>query len=205
MAGEQINICGDDGDYHFGPGVLYYNTTAGFIPAGFTGATGTGTEMGKTGPMEVQVGATYAEAKSIQTGTEMDDAAVSGQKCIISTTLMEAGLDRLETSVDGIVVERDTDSQPTQWGYANVIGKRKRASSFRMTLVEQDAGLQQWDVPFRVVDFFETVSMSPDTTININAEAFREIAVQFRAFPSESNLTSLGKQGFFLSRILTTE
>jgi len=205
MAGTQKNVFGNDGDYHFGPGKLYAQTSVGFVPAGFTGATGTGTDLGKTGPMEFNISSEYIEATSIQTGVKKDDAAVSGQEATISTTLKEAGLDKLALSVDGISVAYDTDSQPIQYGYVNVVGKRKRGSEFQMTFVQLESGLEQWETPFLVIDFFEVVPMSSESTVTFDAENFRELAVMFSAFPSETNLDSNNRQAYFLSRILATE
>lgn len=204
MAGTQTSVFGESGDYHFGPGKLYVNTSAGFVPEGFSGETGSGDYIGKTGPLEVSISSVYAEGNSIQTGSVMDDAAVSGQSCEINTTLKEASLDILETSIDGIVVERDTDSQPTQWGFVNVIGKRKRATAFQMTFVEINAGIDQWETPFLVLDFFKVFPMSDETTITIDAENFREVAVKFRAVASETDLDTSNRQAFFLSRVLAT-
>lgn len=200
MAVNQETPIGEEGDYHFGPGNIYINATTGFIPAGFPGAKGTALYIGKTGPMEVSIPSTYVEAQSIQTGTEMDDAAVGGQKVEISTVLKEGGLDRIEQSIDGISVERNSAGEPIRWGYVNVIGKTKRANAFQLTFVEIQSGLEQWTNPFLVLDFFETVSMSAETVITVNAESFREAAVVYRALPSTTIKDADGRQAYFLSR-----
>lgn len=199
-AGSQESIFGADSDYTFGPGKLYINTTSGFIPEGFTGENGTGTDLGKTGPIEIKKILSYADAMSIQTGIDPDDKAVSGQRYEIATTLKQAGLDRLEECSDGFSVERDTDNQPIRYGEVNVVGKRKRRNAFQMTYVEMSGGLELWDRPEKIIDFFVTIPLLGEAVATIDAENFREYAVLFNALVSETETDYLGRRAYFLSR-----
>lgn len=205
MSVGQTSIYGSDEDYTFGPGAIYINTTTGFVPAGYTGATGTGTAVGKCGPIEISPVVSYAEATSIQSGSDPDDYAVKGQRYEMATTLKQGGIDILESVVDGFSVERDTDNQPVRYGAVNVIGKRKRTNSFQLTFVEIDQGEEQWDVPFKVVDCFKAIPMTGDAKLTFDAENFREYAIMFKLLESEDNLDYQGKKAYFLSRLRATE
>lgn len=195
----QENPLGRYQDYHFAPGALYIHTSAGFIPAGYAGQTGTGTPLGKTGAFELSAPVTYAEQTSIQTGTEPDDFAISGQKVEFKTVVKECSTDLLELIMDGMAVQRDSNDAPIRHGIVNRVGKRKRASKFRMTYVEINDGIEMWSNPGLVWDFPETVVLNSDTSFTIDAETFREIPVMFRALLSRT-VTFLGAPVFLLSR-----
>jgi hypothetical protein len=196
----QATPIGNEKEFTFGPGAIYIETSAGFIPDGYTGAIGTGTDVGKTGPMEISLSSEYAEATDIQDGTVAVDKAVSGQRCQVSTTLKQAGLDILEKTIDGISVERDTAGVPIRYGFVKVVGERKRKSANQMTFVEMEEGKELWEDPFMIWDFFDAVSISSDTVVTIDAESFRELAVIFEVYPSEETKDHQGRDAFFLSR-----
>lgn len=202
MSLEQDNIFLDEEDYHFAPGKLYIRTSANFIPAGYTGATGTGTALSKTGPIEVKPTNTYAEARSIQTGANADDYALSGAAWALNTTIKIAGLDILEDCFDGFSVERDSAGDPIRYGAVNDIGKRKRANAFQMTYVEMQ-GRELWDNPFKIIDFFKCAPRTADAAFTVDAENFRELAITFDVFESETVKDYEGKPAFFLSRTRT--
>lgn len=198
----QQNPIGRYRDYHFAPGALYVHTSVGFIPAGYVGATGTGTPLGKTGAFEIKMPVTYAEQTSIQTGTELDDAAISGQKVEFGTIVKECSTDILEMIMDGIAVQRDSNDNPIRHGLVDKVGQRKRANAFRMTYVEINDGIEMWSDPGLVWDFPVTIVMNPDAGFTVDAETFREIPVMFRAL-LDRNSPFLGAAQFFTSRLMS--
>lgn len=193
------HIFGAKGEYTFGPAALYIKTDEGFVPEKFDGASGTGIALGKTGPIEIEPSAEYAEATSVQTGSEPDDFAVSGQSVIINTALKQPGFDIMENVVDGFIVEYHGDGSPRQYHYALDIGGSKRAQSFRMTHVDIVRGQEAWDQPHKIVDYYIVLPMTGETTITKDAENFLEYAISLRAMPDEDN-TVENKPLFFSSR-----
>lgn len=200
MADNQQSPLGRNQDYHFAPGALYVNTSAGFVPAGYTGATGTGTALGKTGAFEVSIPTTYAEQTSIQTGVEADDFAISGQKVEFKTMIKECSMDILEQLLDTIQVQRDSQDEVIRHGIVGKTGLRKRANAIRMTYVEIVEGVEKWDDPALIWDFPVAVVLNADTSFNIDAETFRELPVMFRILPSRTE-TFYGKPVYLLSRL----
>lgn len=172
--------------YGFGPGVLYWDTSTGFIPAGYAGATGTGLFLGNTGPIAWTESTSEIELFSIQTGATPDDVGITGHTTQLATTLREARTDVLNAVHRGISVEYDSSTSPIKIYGANRIGQRGRAIAKQLTYVEIIDGVEAWDDPFRVFDFFVAVPRLADSVLQSDSETQREVPVNFHCFESKT-------------------
>jgi hypothetical protein len=187
MANVQDSTLGER-TYGFGPGVLYWDTSDGFIPAGFSGATGTGLFLGNTGPISWTESTAEIELFSIQTGSTPDDVGITGHTTQLATALREARTDVLNAVHRGISVEYESPSliTPVQIFGANRIGQRGRSIAKKLTYVEIIDGIEAWDDPFRVFDFFVAVPRLSESVLVSDAETQREVPINFHCFESKT-------------------
>jgi len=185
MANREDSTIGER-TYGFGPGVLYWNTSEGFIPAGYSGANGTGLFLGNTGPIQWTESTTEIELMSIQTGATPDDVGITGHTTQLQTTLREARTAVLDAVHRGISVEYDSGDSAERIYGSNRIGQRGRSIAKQLTYVEIIDGVEAWNDPFRVFDFFVAVPRLSESVLQSDAETQREIAVNFHCFESKT-------------------
>lgn len=199
MANPQDSVLGAR-TYSFGPGVMYYNTSDGFIPAGFAGATGTGTYLGRTGPINWTESLSEIELMSIQTGATADDVGITGHTTEIAVPLREARTDVIKLIMRGVYVEGDTDDNPSRiWGSSR-IGQRGRDIAKQATFVEIIDGAEAWDDAFRIVDFFVAVPRFSETQLVFDAETQRELAMNLHCFESRTVVDPLNRPARWATR-----
>ena len=198
----QDSILGSRG-YSFGPGVLYFDTSTGFVPAGYTGETGTGTFLGRTGPIEWSEALMEVDLTSIQTGSAPDDFGVTGGSTDISVILKEARTDVISKIMRGVYVDKDTADQPLRIYGSTPLGQRGRDVAKQLTFVEIFEGAEAWDDPFKVVDFFVAITRFPDTKLMYDAATQRELAVKISCLESRTMVDPLNRPARWATRSQT--
>lgn len=191
---------GKSNEYNYGAGRFYINTTPGFIPQGFPGASGTGTSLGKTGGITIRHIEDTVDMTSSQTGNGADDKRLSYQAVEVETMIKEGAVEVLERGLKGLKAIRDTAGTLNQIAYVQKLGYGDRANAIRCTFVEIDEGREVWDEPLRVVDFLIAAPSIQTLEAVYDAENQREYPMILKCYPDDNTLDEDGRPQFYLTR-----
>lgn len=142
------------------------------------------------------------DLKSSQTGDGAADKAVSTQGMSIEAGLAQATVERMEATVQGFHVERDSANRIVQLHGSSVIGQLDSSIAKQLTFYEIVDGIKSVK-PFHIMDMWKSAPSSEEAEQSYDSSGQRFYPIKFAAYISESHKDETGRDTYWGSRIKT--
>ena len=169
----------------FGPCNIYFDTASG----------GSNTALGGFDSATVSMKVGKIPLKECQSGDQPADMAVSSQIYTVALGMSRATVDRLEKTVQGFTVDRDTAGNPQRLFLASVIGMRDSSIVKQLTIKEIIDGIEADSTtqPFHIWHFPLVAPMSDSTDLVYDASSQRYFKTVFQTYIDRTILDQNGR------------
>lgn len=167
------NFFGSD-ELDFGACNVYHDTATG----------GANINLGGFDSVKISKQVKKVELKEAQAGDQPADKAVSGQIYTIALGMSRANAERLEATVDGINLVKDSGGNVTMIEGVQVLGQRDSSKAVQIKVVKIIEGEESTD-PLETIYFLKVAPSSENVEVVYDATTQRYYAVMYLCYKSD--------------------